>query len=96
MTKRAQRVKISNRYRQKAAEYAKFADQWKSILDFSDKALEECFLWESNGKPLSNPALNGYAIGKGWLDVNIAMWKEDIAKGLLQAWELEEYEKFLK
>lgn len=80
MTKKPQRVKISKRYRQKADEYIKFADQWKSILDFSDKALEECFLWESDGKCLSNPAYNGYAVGKRWLDVNKKTLRADFCR----------------
>lgn len=96
MTKKALRTKISSRYRRKAEVYAKFAEQWKSVLDFSEEALEECFLWESNGKQLTSPQSNGFAVGKGWMDVNIAMWKEDIQNGLLFQWELGEYEPLIK
>lgn len=31
---------------------------------------------------------NGFACGKSWMGVSIAMWKEDIQKGLLRKQEL--------
>lgn len=44
--------------------------------DFSDKAAQEMFLFESTGKgniviDVFSNSLNGYAIGKKWLDVEI-------------------------
>lgn len=43
------------------------------------------------GKPSKK---NGYALGKSWLGVNVAMWKEDIARGHLPKSELYEDERF--
>jgi len=71
------KIKISEKYRLKAKQYRRFARTWEHMLDFSEEALMECFLWESYGKPC-NQKTNGYAIGKGWMDVNISMWHEDI------------------
>lgn len=84
-------MKISKRYRRKAALYERFAKSSCSCdtLDFSEEAMLACLRWESAGIFLENP-LNGYAVGKGWMDVNITMWKEDIARGLLFKDELEE------
>jgi hypothetical protein len=87
----SQATKISKRYRLKAALCERFAKSSCSCdtLDFSEEAMLACLRWESAGIPLET-LLNGYAVGKGWMDVNIAMWKEDIAKGLLFKWELED------
>lgn len=57
------------------------------MVDFSEDALVEMFLHESQGIALASKN-NGYVLGKKWMDVNIAMWKEDIAKGYLFRCEL--------
>lgn len=74
--------------------YKRFATE--SGLDFSDDAAVEMYRFESAGKGdlrngLFGGKLNGYAIGKHWMDVTIKMWREDIASGLLFRHELEEY-----
>lgn len=48
----------------------------------------ELFNSESCGTPVSDN--NGYALGKKWMNVTIAMWKEDIKHGLLFKEELYE------
>ena len=61
-------------------------------LDYSEKAAIEMFLFESQGTGNLELGLfdctNGYANGKRWMDVTVAMWQEDIAAGLLYLDEL--------
>lgn len=83
------KVKISKKYRNKAKIYKEFASEWSNILSFDEDALEECFFWETYGKPVSEN--NGYAVGKKWLNVFISMWKEDIRDGLLFKSELGKF-----
>lgn len=51
------------------------------------------FEWESKGlgdlsfNTLSS-SLNGFAIGKRYMEVTVVMWKEDIKKGLLLEQEI--------
>lgn len=66
--------------------YRLFAEDWKHLHDFSDEMLIELYNAESYGTPVSSK--NGFACGKKWLNVNVSMWKEDIAKGLFRASEL--------
>lgn len=69
--------------------YELFAQDWRDCLDFSDDSLFDLYLFESQGKGTIKPD-NGYAHGKKWLNVNIAMWKEDIVRGNLFKSELYE------
>lgn len=78
----------------RAALYRVMADD-EPGLDFSDAAAEEMFVWESTGKGALGKGLfggegpfNGYAVGKRYLDVMLALWKEDIRGGLLFPSEL--------
>ena len=41
---------------------------------------------ESIGTEL--PKNNGYAVGKSWSDVQVAMWREDLENGTIFKWEL--------
>lgn len=68
--------------------YKKFAED-KEGVDFSDTAMEEMYQYESIGKEFNNP-MNGYFLGKKWMDVTIEMWRHDIKEGLLFRFELEE------
>ena len=58
-------------------------------LDFSEQAAEDAYLYESTGAK-SDLSRNGYAVGKMWLNVTLAMWREDIRTGLLFKHELYE------
>jgi len=70
-----------------------FANDWKSVLDFSDKSMIELYNYESyGGNPCSQK--NGYMHGKKWLNLNVSMWKEDIEAGNLFKYELYEDPKF--
>lgn len=67
--------------------YRFFAKQWD--VDFSNEAAADMFRYESYGGD-PPPASNGYALGKKWMDVTVAMWREDIEAGLLYRFELLE------
>jgi hypothetical protein len=52
--------------------------------DFGESAALAMFAHESTGAPLPDPRTNGYALGKKWMDVTIAGWKDEIPQmGLL-------------
>ena len=72
--------------------YKMFAHDWEHLLDFSEDSLIEMYYGEVHGEPIS--PTNGYNVGKTYLSVNVAMWKEDIPKGLLFKKELYEDPKF--
>lgn len=76
------------------AKWRRMADMYKRFAaghqgaDFGEEAALTMFLHESTGTPLPDPKSNGYALGKKWMDVTVAMWKEDILLGNLFAFEL--------
>jgi hypothetical protein len=72
--------------------YRTFADDWKHILDFSNDMLLELYNYESYGGCVS--PLNGFAVGKKYLNLHVTGWKEEIAQGLLFKHELYEDPKF--
>lgn len=77
---------VSNKFKRMAELYKYFARHWAHVLDFSDDALLEMFNSESYGTYV-NPK-NGYLVGKQWLNVTVACWKEDIQMGTLYVKEL--------
>lgn len=91
------RAKISAKWRKMQSLYRHFASDFVN-LDFSEDAAREMYLWESQGLGnLAHDAFgrkngrpNGYAVGKGWMNVQIASWREDINAGLLAPFELYE------
>lgn len=76
---------VSKKFKRMAELYKYFARHWTG-LDFSDEALLEMFNSESYGTRV-NPK-NGYLIGKGYLNMTVTSWKEDIALGTLFVKEL--------
>lgn len=62
---------------------------------FTKEDAEEVFKFESTGKGnlshgvFGTPPFNGYWVGKHWMDITIAMWKEGIRDGILFYSELE-------
>ena len=85
----------------KMAEIYKIFVSDKNNMDFSEKAAQEMFKYESTGKGdlkqgifIKKGKYNGYAIGKKWMDVTLKMWREDIASGLLAKFELYEDGKY--
>jgi hypothetical protein len=67
--------------------YRHFSKDWQSILDYSEESLLELYISESYGD-VDCKDNNGFYIGKKMLNVTVAMWKEDITKGLLLKYEL--------
>lgn len=66
--------------------YEVFSKDWSHTHRFDEEAAVELFNHESYGKPLT--PLNGYALGKKWMDVFLAMWRQDIEEGNLFKFEL--------
>lgn len=73
---------ISQRYRKQAGIYKQFAQGYD--VDFSERALEEMFNYESKGigkigiGVFVDKTINGYFLGKQRMDLQIAMWKESL------------------
>lgn len=72
--------------------YRLFAKDWEHCQSFTDTDMVILFNHESYGHPLNQN--NGFALGKKWLNVTLAMWLEDIALGTLFKFELYEDGKF--
>lgn len=85
-------ARISNKFRRMCDVYRVFSKDWEHIGDYSDDAMLELYNAESRGTPVRE--LNGFYIGKRWLNVTVSMWKEDMEKGLLFKKELYADEKF--
>ena len=75
--------KIGKKWRRMAEIYKRFACEYPTA-DFSEAAALAMYLHESTGAPLPDARTNGFALGKKWMDVTVAAWKEDIPQcGLL-------------
>lgn len=83
---------LTGKFKRRSIIYHYFARGWQDEFDFSDEMKVELFNSESFGTPVSDR--NGFALGKKWMDVTIAMWKEDIRKGLLFIDELYEDQNY--
>lgn len=78
---------LSAKYRAMAEIYRYFGRHWAHCLDFSDQAMvDHCNYISYEGK--IDPFVNGFYHGMKWAEVNVAMWKEDMAKGELGRAEL--------
>ncbi len=78
---------LTGKFKKMCDLYFLFSQDWKDVLDYSDQSKIELFNYESYGIPITNPK-NGFLVGKKWLNVQVAMWKEDIPKGLFFKHEL--------
>ena len=83
-------MRTSRKWRKMAPLYKHFAG---GDYDFSDEAALAMFLFESRGignlsLDLMSAQPNGYAVGKHWMDVSVAMWNEDLRMGLLTKSEI--------
>lgn len=68
--------------------YRRFARDYHSI-DLSNDAEMDMYQYETFGIPLpKRDKPNGFELGKKWMDVTIAMWKEDIRDQQLFVFEL--------
>jgi hypothetical protein len=66
--------------------YRIFCKDWEHLYKFSDHDMLEMYNSETYGDPVSSS--NGFLVGKKWLSVTVAMWKEDIRGGILFKEEL--------
>lgn len=66
--------------------YRIFSKPWEHVCDFSDQAMLELYYSESYGDLINDS--NGFFLGKKWLNVTVAMWKQDIEQGILYKCEL--------
>jgi hypothetical protein len=62
-------------------------------LDYSDESAFEAYQYETTGKGrhqlgLFGDGLNGYVIGKHWMNVQVKLWREGIKEGTLFIEEL--------
>lgn len=76
---------ISKKWRAKAENYKWFARNYPNA-DFSEEAVYAMYDYESTGNGFVNHydtvdgKVNGYALGKHLLDLQLAMWIEDMAR----------------
>lgn len=104
---------MNQKYKNKLKLYRKYIESGFGYinLDFSDRSAEECFLYESKGIGNLNihdmhnrylvdgTFLNGYYVGKRWLDWQISEWKHmtnQVWKDEIRQYVKEEYPELLK
>ena len=75
---------IGKKWRRMALMYRRFARDYPHA-DYSEAAMLAMYRHESFGEPMPQAdRLNGYELGKKWMDVTVAAWKEDLPQlGLL-------------
>ena len=67
--------------------YKRFAEDCPQA-DFSEEAAIAMYKHENGVSLPETKTINGFALGKKWMSITVAMWKDDIAKGLLLVNEL--------
>ena len=72
--------------------YIIFSNDWKDCCDFSEGMMLELYYAEAFGDKVSQN--NGYYVGKRYMNLTIAMWKQDIEIGYLLKSELYNDETF--
>lgn len=81
---------MKKKYRKTLAKYKAMTEGWPNAkLDFSENAALAMHDWESLGAELP-PENNGYRIGKEKLDLQVTMWRDEMAAGRLFVFELRE------
>lgn len=85
-------MKRSQAWNQMAAVYRLFVE--RTGLDFSENAADAMYAFESSGLPLADWTANGFAVGKHWMDVTLAMWRQNLRSGLLTKSELADDPRF--
>lgn len=82
----------SKKYERICPVYEYFASSFD--VDLSDEAKVRFYNYETFGTPIVkyyepyNGMFNGYAVGKHWMDVNMAMYKEDLLARNLTKFEI--------
>lgn len=82
---------VSKKFRRMSEIYRVFGSGF-SGLDYDDAALLSLYNHESYGTELSKN--NGFAVGKKYLNVQVAMWKEDLQRCWISKSELYEDGKY--
>ena len=81
-------MRISKKWLEMAEIYKRFAKGYPQA-DFSNEAAIAMYAHETHGNNLERTdKINGFELGKKWMDVTLAMWREDIPQGLLTVKEL--------
>ena len=81
--------KITLRWWKMADMYRRFAKDYQQA-DFGQAAATKMYLYESTGVKLGPlDTWNGFALGKKWMDVTVAMWRVDIQSKMLRVEELQ-------
>lgn len=82
--KKTEKIKIGKKWTQMAEIYRRFAKDYPQA-DLSDEAAMAMYRHETFGDPMPETGkLNGFELGKKWMDVTVAAWKEEIPQmGLL-------------
>jgi hypothetical protein len=81
-------MKISRKWLKIAPLYYFFCpENYRSKADWGAQAAAEAYTWESQGQGskagLFDTGLNGYILGKKWMDATIGMWKEGLKERTL-------------
>jgi hypothetical protein len=69
------KIRLSKNFKRMMPIYRHFSREWTD-LSYSDEMAMELFRYETYGQG-SISRDNGYANGKKWMDVTVAMWLED-------------------
>ncbi|MDE2103357.1 MAG: hypothetical protein KGL39_39315 [Patescibacteria group bacterium] len=77
-------MKIGKKWVRMSEIYKRFAKEYPEA-DFSDEAAFAMYRHETFGYPMpKSEKINGFELGKKWMDVTVAGWKEEIPQlGLL-------------
>lgn len=83
-------MKIGKKWRRMAEIYKRFAVDYPNV-DLSEEAAMAMYRHETFGDAMpETDIINGYQLGKKWMDVTISMWKEDILQLSLLVKELQD------
>ena len=80
--------KITKNFLKMSEIYRIFSRHWQDQLKYDETSLLEMFKYETLGEAIANPEINGFYVGKHWMDVNISMWNEELKTGYLNRLEL--------
>lgn len=83
-------MKIGKKWLRMAEIYRRFSKDYPQA-DLSDEAAMAMYRHETFGDPMPKASqLNGFELGKKWMDVTVAGWKEEIPQLGLLVSELQE------
>lgn len=79
---------MTDKFKKMCEVYRLFAEPWAHVCDFSDKAMQEMFEFETFGRGrieitgfnTMGIKSNGFAVGKKWVNVTVEMWLDNIQR----------------